>query len=51
MKDLVNNFSSDDDEVNLQNEPLSIKKEDFEMKKNNRYPPKDKYFKKRIQYL
>ena len=32
MEDLVNNFNSDDDEVNLHNEPLSIKKEDFEMK-------------------
>ena len=32
MEDSANNFVSDDDEVNLHNEPLSIKKEDFEMK-------------------
>ena len=32
MEDLINNFDSDNDEVNLHNELLSIKNEDFEMK-------------------
>lgn len=32
MEDLINNFDSDDDEVNLHNELLSIKNDDFEMK-------------------
>lgn len=49
MEDLVNNFDSDDDEVNLHNEPLSIKKRRLWNEKYNIYSSIAKYIKKRIQ--